>query len=91
MWGSASAAYQIEGAHDVDGKGPLVWDVYTKIPDTTFKETNGDIAVDHYHRYEEDVKLMHEQGLKAYRFSIAWSRIYPEGTGEVIVRNGLES
>lgn len=84
-------AYQIEGAHDVDGKGPLVWDVYTKIPDTTFKETNGDIAVDHYHRYEEDVKLMHEKGLKAYRFSIAWSRIYPEGTGEVIVRNGLES
>lgn len=83
LWGSASAAYQIEGAHDADGKGPSVWDVYTKIPGTTFKDTNGDIAVDHYHRFEEDVKLMHEQGLKAYRFSIAWSRIYPEGSGEI--------
>lgn len=83
LWGSASAAYQIEGAHDEAGKGPSVWDVYTKIPGTTFKDTNGDVAVDHYHRYQEDVQLMKEQGLKAYRFSIAWSRIFPEGKGEV--------
>ncbi|SEO18019.1 6-phospho-beta-glucosidase [Amphibacillus marinus] len=83
LWGSASAAYQIEGAHDQDGKGPSVWDVYTKIPGTTFKETNGDIAVDHYNRYQEDVALMAEQGLKAYRFSIAWARILPEGRGQI--------
>src|SRR5690625_7652193 len=69
LWGSASAAYQIEGAYDQDGKGPSVWDLYTKIPGTTYKETNGDIAVDHYNRYKEDVALMAEQGLKAYRFS----------------------
>ncbi|WP_067842221.1 glycoside hydrolase family 1 protein [Amphibacillus sediminis] len=83
LWGSASAAYQIEGGYKQDGKGPSVWDVYTKIPGTTFKGTNGDIAVDHYNRYQEDVKLMAEQGLKAYRFSIAWSRIFPEGRGQV--------
>ena len=83
LWGSASAAYQIEGAYDQDGKGPSVWDLYTKIPGTTYKETNGDIAVDHYNRYKEDVALMAEQGLKAYRFSIAWSRIFPEGRGEI--------
>ncbi|WP_182200829.1 glycoside hydrolase family 1 protein [Paraliobacillus salinarum] len=83
MWGSASAAYQVEGAWDQDGKGPSVWDVYTKKEGTTFKGTNGDVAVDHYNRYKEDVQLMAEQGLKAYRFSIAWSRIYPEGSGQL--------
>lgn len=83
LWGSASAAYQVEGAWNEDGKGLSVWDIYTKQPGTTFKGTNGDIAVDHYHRYEEDVKLMAEMGLKAYRFSIAWSRIYPEGKGAI--------
>jgi 6-phospho-beta-glucosidase len=83
LWGSASAAYQVEGAWNVDGKGPSVWDTFTKVPGTTYKGTNGDVAVDHYHRYKEDVKLMAEMGLKAYRFSIAWSRIYPEGRGEV--------
>lgn len=83
LWGSASAAYQVEGAADQDGKGPSVWDVYTKKEGTTYKGTNGDIAVDHYNRYKEDVQLMAEQGLKAYRFSIAWSRIYPNGKGEV--------
>lgn len=83
LWGSASAAYQVEGAWKEDGKGPSIWDIYTKIPGTTYKGTNGDIAVDHYHRYKEDVALMAEMGLKAYRFSIAWSRIYPEGRGNV--------
>ncbi|UFJ42635.1 glycoside hydrolase family 1 protein [Brevibacillus humidisoli] len=83
LWGSASAAYQIEGAWNEDGKGPSVWDLYSKIPGTTYKGTNGDVAVDHYHRYKEDVQLMAEMGLKAYRFSIAWSRIYPLGRGEV--------
>ncbi len=83
LWGSASAAYQVEGAWKEGGKGPSIWDIYTKIPGTTYKGTNGDIAVDHYHRYKEDVALMSEMGLKAYRFSIAWSRIYPEGRGNV--------
>ncbi|WP_134683805.1 glycoside hydrolase family 1 protein [Brevibacillus migulae] len=83
LWGSASAAYQVEGAWNEDGKGPSVWDRYTKLEGTTYKGTNGDVAVDHYHRYQEDVQLMAEMGLKAYRFSIAWSRIYPQGRGEV--------
>ncbi|SER69700.1 glycoside hydrolase family 1 protein [Salisediminibacterium halotolerans] len=83
LWGSASAAYQIEGAWDQDGKGPSVWDIYTKQEGTTYKNTNGDIAVDHYNRVEEDVQLMKEMGLKAYRFSISWPRIFPEGNKEV--------
>ncbi|MBL4933418.1 glycoside hydrolase family 1 protein [Clostridium paridis] len=89
LWGSASAAYQVEGAWNEDGKGPSVWDKYVRIPGTTYKNTNGDVAVDHYHRYKEDVALMAEMGLKAYRFSIAWSRIYPEGNGQVNEK-GLE-
>ncbi|MFZ5967233.1 MAG: glycoside hydrolase family 1 protein [Bacillota bacterium] len=89
LWGSASAAYQVEGAYNEDGKGLSVWDIYTKIPGTTYKDTNGDVAVDHYHRYKEDVALMAEMGLKAYRFSISWSRIFPDGSGQVNER-GLE-
>ncbi len=83
LWGSASAAYQVEGAWDKDGKGESIWDVYTRIPGTTFKNTNGNVAVDHYNRYKEDVALMAEMGLKAYRFSIAWTRIYPNGRKEI--------
>jgi 6-phospho-beta-glucosidase len=83
LWGSASAAYQVEGAWNEDGKGPSVWDVFAKQPGRTFKGTNGDVAVDHYHRYKEDVALMAEMGLKAYRFSVAWSRIFPNGKGEI--------
>ncbi|MGF7033136.1 6-phospho-beta-glucosidase [Paenibacillus mucilaginosus] len=83
LWGSASAAYQIEGAWNEDGKGPSVWDVFTKIEGTTYKGSNGDVAMDHYHRYREDIALMAEMGLKAYRFSVSWPRIYPSGHGEV--------
>lgn len=83
LWGSASAAYQVEGAWDEDGKGKSIWDEFVRIPGKTFKGTNGDLAVDHYHRYQEDIQLMKEQGLKAYRFSVAWTRIFPEGRGEV--------
>lgn len=83
LWGSASAAYQVEGAMEEDGKGLSVWDEFVKIPGKTFKETTGEVAVDHYHRYKEDVQLMAEQGLKAYRFSVAWSRVIPDGDGEV--------
>lgn len=83
LWGSASAAYQVEGAWDEDGKGPSVWDNFVKIPGKTFKGTNGNVAVDHYHRYKEDVSLMAEMGLKAYRFSVSWSRIFPTGKGKI--------
>ncbi|MBL1125058.1 glycoside hydrolase family 1 protein [Streptococcus suis] len=83
LWGAASAAYQIEGAWDEDGKGPSVWDQFSKIEGKTVLGTNGEVAVDHYHRYKEDVALMKKIGLKAYRFSVAWSRIIPEGEGDV--------
>ncbi|MGX6978889.1 glycoside hydrolase family 1 protein [Vagococcus elongatus] len=83
LWGSASAAYQVEGAWQEDGKGVSVWDDFVRIPGKTFKETTGDVAVDHYHRYKEDIALMKEQGLKAYRFSVAWTRIFSEGKGKV--------
>lgn len=83
LWGSASAAYQVEGAWNEDGKGLSVWDIYAKKKGTTYEGTNGDVAVDHYHRYKEDIALMAEMGLKAYRFSVAWSRIYPEGKGKI--------
>ena len=83
LWGAASAAYQVEGAFDTDGKGPSIWDSFSKIPGKTFMGTNGDVAVDHYHRYKEDVALMAEMGLKAYRFSVAWSRVVPDGEGPV--------
>ncbi|AXI10276.1 aryl-phospho-beta-D-glucosidase [Oceanobacillus zhaokaii] len=83
LWGAASAAYQVEGAWDVDGKGISNWDKYVRIPGKTFKGTNGDVAVDHYHRYKEDIALMAEMGMKTYRFSVAWARIFPNGRGEV--------
>src|SRR5699024_2934175 len=83
LWGSASAAYQVEGAWNEDGKGVSVWDEFVRIPNKTFKGTNGNVAVDHYHRYKEDIALMAEQGLKTYRFSVAWTRIFPNGRGEI--------
>ncbi|URZ15683.1 glycoside hydrolase family 1 protein [Clostridium felsineum] len=89
LWGASSAAYQVEGAWNEDGKGKSVWDNFSKIPGKTFEGTNGDVAVDHYHRFKEDVQLMSELGLKAYRFSVAWSRIYPEGRGK-LNKKGLE-
>ncbi len=83
LWGSASAAYQIEGAADIDGKGPSIWDTYSHIPGNTLKNTNGDVAIDFYHKFEEDIRLMGEMGLKAYRFSVSWARILPKGKGEI--------
>jgi beta-glucosidase len=82
-WGVAAAAYQIEGAVATDGRGPSIWDVFTHEPDRIFENHNGDVACDHYHRYAEDVALMRELGAKAYRLSLAWPRIMPEGTGRV--------
>ena len=83
LWGASSAAYQIEGGAAEDGKGPSIWDTYAHQPGNTFKGTTGDVAVDHYHRLEEDLDLMKRLGLKAYRFSVAWSRVIPDGDGEV--------
>ena len=83
LWGAASAAYQVEGAFAEDGKGRSVWDEFVRQPGRTYRGTKGDIAVDHYHRYEEDIALMAEMGLKTYRFSISWPRILPKGSGAV--------
>lgn len=83
LFGAATAAYQVEGAYNEDGKGVSNWDVFSKIEGKTFEGTNGDVAVDHYHRYKEDIKLMAEMGLESYRFSIAWTRIIPNGDGKI--------
>ena len=89
MWGCASAAYQVEGAYLEDGKGMSIWDEFVRIPNKTYKGSTGDIAVDFYHRYKEDIGLMAKCGMKTYRFSIAWSRIFPNGKGE-INQKGIE-
>jgi beta-glucosidase len=89
IWGTASAAYQIEGAVDVDGRGPTIWDIFSHRPGRTTNGDTGDIACDHYHRYPEDIALMRRLGVGAYRLSTAWSRILPEGHG-AINRRGLD-
>src|SRR2546421_595508 len=82
-WGAATAAYQIEGAAREDGRGESIWDRFSHTPGKTLNGETGDVACDHYHRWREDVDLMKRLGLKAYRFSIAWPRIYPTGSGPV--------
>ncbi|QSB14503.1 beta-glucosidase [Natronosporangium hydrolyticum] len=81
VWGAATAAYQIEGAVTADGRGPSIWDTFSHTPGKVHNGDTGDVACDHYHRYAEDVELMAELGLQAYRFSIAWPRIQPTGSG----------
>jgi beta-glucosidase len=81
VWGAATAAYQIEGAADVDGRGPSVWDVFARKKGATFEGDTGDVACDHYRRYAEDVALMKALGIQSYRFSVSWTRVLPEGTG----------
>jgi beta-glucosidase len=83
LWGAATASYQIEGAWDEDEKGESIWDRFSHTPGKVQNAETGDTACDHYHRYEDDVALMAEIGLKAYRFSISWPRVLPEGTGPV--------
>jgi beta-glucosidase len=83
IWGSATSAYQIEGAWDADGRGPSIWDNFSRQPGRTLNGESGETAADHYHRWVEDVELMSTIGLNAYRFSIAWTRILPTGKGEV--------
>ncbi len=81
LWGTATASYQIEGAWNEDGKGESIWDRFAHTPGKIKNSETGDVAVDHYHRYEEDVRLMKALGAKTYRFSISWPRIFPQGTG----------
>lgn len=83
VWGAAAASYQIEGAVNEEGKGPSDWDVFTKKPGAIFEGHTGEVACDHYHRFPEDVSLMGELGLGAYRLSISWPRVLPEGRGAV--------
>lgn len=104
VWGAATAAYQVEGAAYEDGKGLSIWDVYCKDGGHIYEDHSGDVSCDQYHHVKEDVQLMKKMGLKAYRFSLSWSRILPEGTGKVneqgiayynllineLVENGIE-
>jgi len=83
VWGVATSAYQIEGAHDVDGRLPSIWDTFCKKPGVIDNGDNGDVACDHYNRWREDVALVKQLGADAYRFSIAWPRVIPTGTGAV--------
>jgi len=81
LWGTATSSYQIEGAVNEDGRGPSIWDIFSHTQGKIEDGTNGDRANDHYHRYKEDVRLIKDIGVKAYRFSIAWPRVFPDGTG----------
>lgn len=83
IWGTATAAYQIEGAYNEDGKGLNIFDTFCKIHGNILNDDNGEIACDHYHLFKEDIAIMKKLGIKAYRFSISWSRILPEGTGRI--------
>jgi beta-glucosidase len=83
VWGAATAAYQIEGGARDGGRGPSIWDTFGRTPGKVFAGHTGDVACDHYHRYADDVALMAELGLRAYRFSVSWPRIRPDGTGPV--------
>jgi len=81
VWGTATSAYQIEGAIHEDGRGPSIWDTFSHTAGKIADHSNGDRANEHYHRYKEDVQLIKALGVKAYRFSIAWPRVFPDGTG----------
>jgi beta-glucosidase len=83
LWGAATSAYQVEGSPLADGAGPSIWERFSHTPGRIANGDTGDVATDHYHRFLADVELMHELGLTSYRFSIAWARILPEGTGRV--------
>lgn len=87
IWGAASASYQIEGGAFEDGKGPSIWDQFSHTPGKTFGGHTGDVAADAYHRFEEDLDLMQQLGIRHYRFSISWPRVFPKGTADGNSRN----
>ncbi len=80
-WGVAASAYQVEGAWNEDGKGESIWDRFVHTPGKIYRGETGDISIDHYHKFKEDIALMASMGIPAYRFSTAWTRIIPEGRG----------
>ena len=81
LWGSATAAYQCEGAWNEDGKGPSQWDVFCHTSERNINHVTGDVSCDHYHRFEEDLQMMEDCGQNTYRFSISWARVIPAGSG----------
>lgn len=83
LWGVATSSYQIEGAAHEDGRGLSIWDTFCRVPGKVANADNGDVACDHYHRYKEDLDLMKWMGVDAYRFSVAWPRVIPQGIGSV--------
>src|SRR4029078_10772693 len=83
LWGAATSAYQIEGSPLADGAGESIWHRFAHVPGKLFADQHGDVACDHYRRFVDDVQLMRELGIRAYRFSISWSRVLPNGTGKV--------
>ncbi|MFZ3557727.1 GH1 family beta-glucosidase [Streptomyces sp. BH055] len=89
LWGAATASYQIEGAVREDGRTPSIWDTFSHTPGKVVNGDTGDVAVDHYHRWRDDVRLMADLGLTAYRFSVAWPRVQPTGRGPAVQR-GLD-
>jgi beta-glucosidase len=89
VWGAASASYQIEGAIQAEGKGRSVWDQFCHQPNRVWAGQSGEIACDHYHRFAEDIQIMADIGLQAYRFSLSWPRVLPEGIGVVNIK-GLD-
>ena len=83
LWGAATSSYQIEGASEEDGRGESIWDRFSHTPGKIADGSTGDVACDHYHRWREDIALMKDLGLRAYRLSVSWARIVPDGTGPV--------
>ena len=81
LWGTATSAYQIEGATEEEGRGLSIWDTFSRVKKNTYTGDNGDIADEHFHRYREDIAIMRELGVKTYQFSVSWPRIFPTGTG----------
>ena len=89
-WGVATSSYQIEGAHDTDGRGPSVWDVFSHTKGRVKNGDTGDIACDHYNKFSDDIILMRELGVDSYRFSVSWPRIFPIGTEDKINQSGMD-
>ncbi|MBU9722973.1 MULTISPECIES: GH1 family beta-glucosidase [Bacillaceae] len=83
VWGTATSSYQVEGAVREDGRGETIWDRFCRVPGKVRNKENGDVACNHYHLFEDDIDLMKSLNIQSYRFSVAWSRIFPEGTGSV--------
>ncbi|MFJ2032090.1 GH1 family beta-glucosidase [Streptosporangium sp. NPDC087985] len=83
VWGAATSAYQIEGAVSEDGRGRSIWDTFVKQPGRVVNGEHADVAIDHYHRYRDDVRMMADLGLGAYRFSVSWPRVQPDGSGPI--------